>query len=319
MRAFYNDAYVAPAHEFETTRKSAWLADRLHGGGFTDVELADPAGHVDLAEMVLEEVHDADYVHALRTGEPNDLAVSQGFAWDEGIWTMAVNSTAGVLAAVENVLDNGGVSGSLSSGLHHARVDRGSGFCTVNGLAAAARYALARVDGTVVILDVDAHCGGGTHGLVSGDERVLHLDLSVNRFDGYSPVGRNRLEVVSGGVGQDKADSRYLDELDELLAEVPEDASLVLYNAGMDPHPDISSEALAERERRVAAWRAKTDLPLAFVLAGGYLGILDQDELVDLHLHTVRAFAETGLDAGPTACHGLPLPSRSRTLEHSGS
>jgi acetoin utilization deacetylase AcuC-like enzyme len=120
-------------------------------------------------------------------------------------------------------------------------------------------------------------------------------------------------------VGQDKADRRYLDELDRLLAEVPEDASLVLYNAGMDPHPDISSEALAERERRVAAWRAKTDLPLAFVLAGGYLGILDQDELVDLHLHTVRAFAETGLDAGPTACHGLPLPSRSRTLEHSGS
>ena len=319
MGVFYNDAYVAPAHDFETTRKSAWLADRLHKGGFTEVELADPAGHVDLAETVLEEVHDAGYVHALRTGEPNDLAASQGFAWDEGIWTMAVNSTAGVLAAVENVLDNGAVSGSLSSGLHHARADRGSGFCTVNGLAVAARYALARVDGTVVILDVDAHCGGGTHGLVSGDERVLHLDLSVNRFDGYSPAGQNRLVVVSGGSNQDEADSRYLDELDELLAEVPEDASLVLYNAGMDPHPEISSEALAERERRVAAWRAKTGLPLAFVLAGGYLGMLDQDELVDLHLHTVRAFAGTGLGGDPTACHGLPLLSRLRMPEHSGS
>jgi hypothetical protein len=58
---------------------------------------------------------------------------------------------------------------------------------------------------------------------------------------------------------------------------------------------------------------------LAFVLAGGYLGMLDQDELVDLHLHTVRAFAGTGLDGDSTACHGLPLPSRSRMPEHSGS
>ena len=125
--------------------------------------------------------------------------------------------------------------------------------------------------------------------------------------------------VVSGGSNQDEVDSRYLDELDGLLAEAPKDADLVLYNAGMDPHPGVSSEALAERERRVAVWRAKTGLPLAFVLAGGYLGILDQDELVDLHLHTVRAFAETGLDAALMACHGLPLPGRSRTLEHSGS
>jgi acetoin utilization deacetylase AcuC-like enzyme len=125
--------------------------------------------------------------------------------------------------------------------------------------------------------------------------------------------------VVSGGSSQDEADGRYLDELDELLAEAPKDANLVLYNAGMDPHPGVSSEALAERERRVADWRAETGVPLAFVLAGGYLGALDQDELVDLHLHTVRAFAGTGLDAAPMTCHGLPLPNRSRTLEHSRS
>ena len=30
MRVFYNDAYVAPAHDFETTRKSVWIADRLY-------------------------------------------------------------------------------------------------------------------------------------------------------------------------------------------------------------------------------------------------------------------------------------------------
>jgi|TARA_B100000315_G_scaffold257343_1_gene305856 hypothetical protein len=35
-------------------------------------------------------------------------------------------------------------------------------------------------------------------------------------------------------------------------------------------------------------------VPLAFVLVGGYRGLLDKDELIELHLHTVRAFASTG-------------------------
>ena len=121
MKIFYNDKYVAPEHSFDTTRKAAWIADAIHESHVTGVELVDPASLTRLAEQVIDSIHDTEYINALRAGKPGGLASSQGFVWDEGIWEMALNSTAGVLGAATEALATGAASGSLSSGLHHAR------------------------------------------------------------------------------------------------------------------------------------------------------------------------------------------------------
>ena len=294
MKIFYNDGYVAPNHSFDTTRKAAWIADAIHETGVPGVELVDPACFTGLAEQVIESIHDTEYVDALRKGEPEDLASSQGFVWDEGIWEMALNSTAGVLGAVTEALASGSSAGSLSSGLHHARAGEGSGFCTVNGLAGAARHALGLVDGTVVVLDVDAHCGGGTHSLIGHEERIRHLDLSVSSFDSYAATGDNRLVLLTRDAGRAGFDRRYLDELDGLLDQIPDDTGLVVYNAGMDPHPTVSSAALTRRENRVAEWCSVNSVPVTFVLTGGYTHVMAEGQLVDLHMKTVRAFSSAG-------------------------
>ena len=294
MKIFYNDGYVAPNHSFDTPRKAAWIADAIHETGVPGVELVDPACFTGLAEQVIESIHDTEYVDALRKGEPEGLASSQGFVWDEGIWEMALNSTAGVLGAVTEALASGSSTGSLSSGLHHARAGEGSGFCTVNGLAGAARHALGLVDGTVVVLDVDAHCGGGTHSLIGHEERIRHLDLSVSSFDSYAAAGDNRLVLLTRDAGRAGFDRRYLDELDGLLDQIPDDTGLVVYNAGMDPHPTVSSAALTRRENRVAEWCSVNSVPVAFVLAGGYTHVMAEGQLVDLHMKTVRAFSSAG-------------------------
>ena len=294
MKIFYNDGYVAPNHSFDTTRKAAWIADAIHETGVPGVELVDPACFTGLAEQVIESIHDTEYVDALRKGEPEGLASSQGFVWDEGIWEMALNSTAGVLGAVTEALASGSSAGSLSSGLHHARAGEGSGFCTVNGLAGAARHALGLVDGTVVVLDVDAHCGGGTHSLIGHEERIRHLDLSVSSFDSYAATGDNRLVLLTRDAGRAGFDRRYLDELDGLLDQIPDDTGLVVYNAGMDPYPTVSAVALAQREDRVAGWCATNNVPVAFVLAGGYTHVMAEGQLVDLHMQTIRAFSTVG-------------------------
>ena len=286
MKAFYNEAYTAAAHAFDTTRKSGEIAKAMDEGCAPGCELVDPVDFVGLAEELIEATHDPAYVEALSTGEPDELAESQGFTWDEGIWGMAVNSTAGVLGAVDEALATGGSSGSLSSGLHHARHARGEGYCTVNGLAMAATRGTELVSGTVVILDLDAHCGGGTNELIGGDGRILHLDLSTSSFDSYSPDGDDELTVLHG-----PSDVEYLEHVHGYLGRIPDDTGLVIYNAGMDPHPGVSAEGLAQRERLVAAWCARNSVPVAFVLAGGYTWGITMDELVDLHLHTVRAFA----------------------------
>ena len=286
MKIFYNEAYMAPAYASDTTRKSGEIAASIEEGSASGCEMVDPVGFTDLAEELIEATHAPAYVEALRTGEPSDLARSQGFSWDEGIWDMAVNSTAGVLAAVDEALATGGSSGSLSSGLHHARHAGGAGYCTVNGLAMAATRGTELVSGTVVILDLDAHCGGGTNELIGGDGRILHLDLSTSSFDSYSPDGDDELTVLHG-----PSDVEYLEHVHGYLGRIPDDTGLVIYNAGMDPHPGVSAEGLAQRERLVAAWCARNSVPVAFVLAGGYTWGITMDELVDLHLHTVRAFA----------------------------
>ena len=281
MKVFFNDGYVAPGHGADTTRKSGEIAAALATGRVPTVELADPVDLVDQVEQLVPTVHSEAYVNALKTGRPTELAESQGFGWDEGIWEMAANSTAGVLAATNEALAIGGPSGSLSSGLHHARRANGAGYCTVNGLAVAANHATEQVDGTVVVLDVDAHCGGGTNELIGDNQRILHLDLSTNGFDHYQPKGNDKLLVLGS-----RTDEAYLDHVDWCLDRVPKDSSLVIYNAGMDPHPSISAEGLAERERRVANWCANHAMPVAWVLAGGYTWSISMDQLVDLHLHT---------------------------------
>lgn len=74
---------------------------------------------------------------------------------------MVLATNGGVVAAAISALEHG-TAGSLSSGLHHARRETGEGFCTFNGLAIAAREALSAGARSVLILDLDAHFGGGT-------------------------------------------------------------------------------------------------------------------------------------------------------------
>lgn len=283
LRVSYNADYVAAAYEFDTTRKAKWIHDRVAAEPIPGLEFADPSPWYNLAVEGILAVHDPRYVEAVRTGEPLDLAESQGFDWDPGIYRGAVASTAGVLAAIDAAM-SGQFGGSLSSGLHHARRDHGNGFCTFNGLAVGAWYLRehARVR-NVTILDLDAHAGGGTVSLI--DPEVTHLDLTVSPFDTYE-VGGTRNIVMAR-----PTDDGYLSEVEGLLGDIPPE-TFVLYNAGMDPAGLVSPEALAYREAMVALHMLRSGLRGAFVLAGGYTWAQSRAALVEAHMVTLRTFAE---------------------------
>ncbi len=162
---------------------------------------------------------------------------------------------------------------ALSSGLHHAHRESGAGFCTLNGLAIAARAALAASARSVLILDLDAHNGGGTASLIAADERIAQLDVSVDGYDTYESSDRIRRVFVSDGVQYLETIARCLDDLDRN----GQSFDLCIYNAGMDPHEDcaiggrsgITGDVLAARETMVFEWCRRRGLPVAFVLAGG--------------------------------------------------
>lgn len=284
---YYSHDYVGAAYAFDTTRKARWVADSLARTPIQGIELVAPAP---VTRAALAEVHESDYIRAIETGEPRGLAESQGLTWDRGLWPMVLASNGGAVAAALAALKQD-VAGSLSSGLHHARQRCGAAFCTFNGLVLASRAALAAGARSVLILDLDAHCGGGTASLIKDDPRISQLDVSVSGVDRYSSSERVHLEMVEG--------PEYLTTIRRLLEQAGR-FDLCLYNAGMDPYEScslggeagITWEVLAARERMVFDWCRSRKLPIAFVLAGGYVGgDLDESGLVGLHRLTLAAAA----------------------------
>lgn len=290
---YYNSFYVGAAHSFDTTRKAGWIAKSLEDDPIDGIEVQSPKS---LSAEQVSIVHDPAYVRAIETGEPRSLAESQGFPWDPGIWTMVVASTGGAVAAALAALRSRDSAGSLSGGLHHARRDSGAGFCTFNGLALASAAAVEVGAESVLILDLDAHCGGGTHSLIKDNPRLWQVDVSVDGFDHYTPSERTTLTFVNSA-------NDYLPAIDRELSTLERTAprfDLCIYNAGMDPHEGsdigalsgITPTILARREMMVFEWCLRRRIPVAFVIAGGYVGDrLSQEELVLLHRFTIEAAA----------------------------
>lgn len=286
---FYSNDYLDARYDFDTTRKAGWVAASLRADPIDDVELLEPRP-ARLAELRL--AHTDTYVRAVQTGLPRGLARSSGLGWDRKTYAAVTASTGGVIDAAFMALDTGRVAGTLSSGLHHAGRQKGGGFCTFNGLAIAAAYVRKLKDrAQVLVIDLDAHPGDGTHDIVCEWPWVHQLDISVTGA-WYEPEHVSTLDAVSTA-------DRYLPTLVNRLAAldgVPFD--LVLYNAGVDLHQDcdiggldgITADLLADRDRLVFAWARAQGHPIAFTLAGGYVGQrLSQEFLVTLHRQTIAA------------------------------
>jgi acetoin utilization deacetylase AcuC-like enzyme len=276
-KIFFDNDYVLDSG-VETRTKAKPIADIIIAEELSGVELCSPRK---ATRQELEEVHSPGYMDSLWNGN-QDLLRS------------LLASTGGVLEAVDQALIDG-FSGSLSSGLHHAKRIHDEGFCYINGLALAALRAL-NVHGLtdVGILDLDAHCGGGTFELIGSDARVRLADVSTNSYDSWKSFElRHHLKVV-------RDSNNYLVEVENALKHLS-GVQLLIYNAGMDPfegcstggQPGITREVLQRREKLVADWCRENNVPVLFVLAGGYEGPnLDLEGVARLHLLTIKEFAQ---------------------------
>ena len=291
MPVFFSPVFNEVGLAFDTFVKAVALHDHLEVAGLPGLTFRAPAA---LTVDDLQAVHGRAYVEAVATGEPHHLAASNGVGWDDGLLVAAATSSGGVVEAALHVLEHGGIAGSLSSGLHHARRDAGAGYCTFNGLALAARRARRAGAARVLILDLDAHCGGGTASLIDGEPGIEQVDVSVSTFDQYASSAQSRLVISRGAT--------YLADIEAALAGItdPGAIDLVLYNAGMDPHEraggvsGVTAEVLARREALVFGWTTGHGLPVAWVPAGGYtMHGLSLDEVCGLH----RLTAEAGVAA----------------------
>ncbi len=117
-------------------------------------------------------------------------------------WNVAAQAVGGVLNAVDAV-----VSGKAQNAFcvvrppgHHANASRGMGFCLLNNVAIAARYAQHRHNlERVMIVDWDVHHGNGTQDIFYADSSVFFF--STHQWPLYPGTGRADETGVGAGVG----------------------------------------------------------------------------------------------------------------------
>lgn len=247
-----------PKHVLESWRKLGIPMTVIEPGAVTDAEFR-------LA-------HDRGFVEGvLRVKDEN------GFGNKSPQVAASLPFTSGaMLAAAREALRNRAVAVAPCSGFHHARYAAPGGYCTFNGLVVAAQ--VLKTGGEIQrigILDFDQHYGDGT------DDIIGHLRLDW--IEHYT----------AGQFWHSPGQSREFLSLIPSIVEHMADCSVILYQAGADPHVNdplggwLTTKQLAERDRIVFESAKKARVPVAWNLAGGYQRPLRK--VLDIHDNTLRA------------------------------
>lgn len=267
---FYDARQVSqPASFSPSAAKPRWVVERWQEMPFP-ISVVAPQP---LAEAQLWLAHDPEYVRGILDGR-----IANGFgSKDPAIAASLPWTTGSMLSAARCALASGRVAVSPTSGFHHARYNRGGGFCTFNGLMTTVLSLVAAGEvQKVAILDCDQHFGDGTEDIIN--------TLGV----------RDIVRHVTAGLGYPRNPAAFLAGLPSIIAGFL-DCNLILYQAGTDPHVDdplggwLTTDQLFERDRRVFACARRYGIPIAWNLAGGYQDPFD--EVLEIHDNTLRACA----------------------------
>ncbi len=301
ITAFFHPGYAAPIGDHVMPiQKFGLVAEGLSGA--VDVRLAEPEP---VTEADLRRAHTARYIAAIQTGKPRVLAQGQKFPWTRKLFPSVCLTSGGCLAAAREALRSG-VSAALVSGFHHACADHGEGFCTFNGLVVSLEAMRAAGEiRTAAVLDMDLHYGNGTAQLAAHRPWLFALSLYGNDYWNNTPYRdvtvRHHQDGENHGsfalpAGCDRATLlRTMDESLPLIAARRPD--VLLYQAGADPYFEdpyspltLDHDDLQARDRKVFSFAKQHQIPIAWVLAGGYTE--DVSKVVRVHLNTFAAWRE---------------------------
>lgn len=257
-----------------------------------DVRLceAEPASDGELALA-----HEPAWINAVAEGTTSAAQQREiGFPWSQPMVQRSRRSVGATIQAARAALAGEGVAANLAGGTHHAYAHKGSGYCVFNDVAVAARLMQAEQHRQqrrtprkaaqparglrVIVIDLDVHQGNGTAAIFRDDPTVFTLSLhGARNFPLRKEASDLDVQLPDGCT-----DAPYLAALDRALAAAFERTAahppgLAFYLAGADPHEDdrlgrlkLSSEGLAERDRRVFAELTRRRIPVAVTMAGGY-------------------------------------------------
>jgi acetoin utilization deacetylase AcuC-like enzyme len=204
----------------------------------SDLELAHDRWHIAALRGMTDTLRDD-----IAAGGPTHTQVDPDTSMNLHTWDAALHAAGAGLAATDAV-----IAGELQSAFcavrppgHHACKDHAMGFCFLNNVAVAARYALERHGlKRVAIVDFDVHHGNGTEDIVATDQRILMLSFFQHPFYPYGGARSNASNLLNLPVpAHTRGDlvRRLVREhwLPRLEAFQPE---MLFISAGFDAHRD---------------------------------------------------------------------------------
>ncbi|MGE0098656.1 MAG: histone deacetylase family protein [Hydrogenophaga sp.] len=145
-----------------------------------DLELAHGRMHLASLRGLCEGLKDE-----INAGGPAHAQVDPDTAMNAHSWDAILMAAGAAIDATDAVM-----AGEMANAFcavrppgHHATRNQAMGFCFVNNVAVAAKYALERHGlQRVAIVDFDVHHGNGTEDIVAGDERILMCSFYQHPF-----------------------------------------------------------------------------------------------------------------------------------------
>jgi acetoin utilization deacetylase AcuC-like enzyme len=215
---------------------------------------------------ILELAHDRMHVAAMRglaeelreqedAGGMDHMHIDPDTSMNRHTWNAVLRGAGAAIAATDAV-----IAGELENAFcavrppgHHATRTRAMGFCIMNNVAVAARYALDRHGlKRVAVVDFDVHHGNGTEDILSGDERVLMVGIFQHPFYPYSGFDTHADNMVNvpvpaytrGPAIRELIEKNWLPRLEAFQPE------MIFVSAGFDAHreDDLGQLGLVEAD-----------------------------------------------------------------------
>ena len=213
--------------------------------------------------------------------------------WTPDIIPRTLLLMGGAIAALDHVMENGGIAGNMAGGTHHAHRDFGSGYCIFNDLAVCALLALSKYQLTkIAVIDLDVHQGDGTATILRNIDEVLTISVHCQKNFPFRKSESDYDLDLPANAGDDEV----LEVVARALNITKQfDPELILFQAGVDGLAtdalgklNMSRQGMSKRNQMVFDLVDELSIPAVVFMGGGYSDPIS---------HTIDAFADLFLSA----------------------
>ena len=292
---WYHPIYTSGIHpeaRFPRDRYTK-LVDKLKNPEYSDKFIIQQPIEASRKELIM--AHDPYYVdHFLnQTLTEKEIKRIGLTPWTPQIVPRTLLLMGGAIAALDHVMENGGIAGNMAGGTHHAHYDFGSGYCIFNDLAVCSLLALSKYNVTkIAVVDFDVHQGDGTATILQNVDKVLTISVHCRQnFPFRKSESDHDLELPAGA-----GDEEMLAIVAKALEITKQfDPELILFQAGVDGLAtdalgklNITRQGMSKRNEMVFDLAVEQSIPTIVFMGGGYS---------DPIRHTIDAFGDLFLSA----------------------